>query len=168
MPLLLRTIRKSKWYGHEGVPWLPDGELQADALDDLKTTNNILSVWVVDDDRENLEQVVIAQAACRDSFAHVDYALFDQQILSELGIKFEPSPGETPDEEANSNWHIDLTELTASQRFKLATTIMAEADRKRFPKKDIEEQIIEAVWSKQLNLKKMHKKLQEKIQAQIS
>ncbi len=166
MPFLLRTIRKPKWYNHEGTPWLVEGELQADALDDLKTINNTLSVWWVDDSQKNLERVVIAFAANRDSFAQVDYALFDKQILSDLNIKFEKSSGDTPDGEVNK-WHLDLVELTASKRFSLAMTIMVQAQKERISKKAIEERIIEAVKSKQLSLDKMHKNLQTKIRPQI-
>ena len=166
MPFLFRTIRKSKWYNHEGTLWLPEGELQADALDDLKTTNNTLSVYWVDDSQENLERVVIAFAANRDSFAQVDYALFDKQILSDLNIEFDKSPGDTPDEEVNK-WHLDLVELTASKRFELAMKIMVQAQKRRIPKKTIEKRIIKAVKSKQLSLDKMHQNLQTKIRPQI-
>jgi ribosome recycling factor len=167
VPFLLRTIRKSKWYNHEGTSWLAEGELQADALDDLKTINNSLSVWLVDDNRENLEQVVIAFAANRSDLAQVDYVLFDKKILSDLNIKFEKSPGDTPNEEVNLNWHMDLVELTASKRFELAMTIMAKAEKARVSKKTIERQILEAVKSKQLNLDKMDDTLQTKIRPQI-
>ena len=66
MPLFLRIIRKAKWYKNEQVPWLPEGELQADTLTDLSTKSNELSVWHIEDDRSNLEQVVTALAAGRD------------------------------------------------------------------------------------------------------
>ena len=87
MPFILRTIRKSKWYKHERVPWLVEGELQADALGDLRTSDNELSVWLVEDDESNLEQVVTALAVTRQRISNVDYALFDLQFLSELNIK---------------------------------------------------------------------------------
>jgi hypothetical protein len=166
VPFLLRTIRKSKWYNSEGTPWLVEGELQSDALDDLKTTDNTLSVWSVDDNKEKLERIVIAFAANRNSFAQVDYALFDQQILADLNIKSKESPGDTPDEEANK-WHIDLVELTASKRFELAMTIMIKGQKERIPQKKIERGILEAVRSKQLNFNKMDANLQTKIRSQI-
>ncbi len=45
MPLFLRKIRKAKWYKINGAAWLPAGEFQADALSDLGTKDNTLSVW---------------------------------------------------------------------------------------------------------------------------
>jgi hypothetical protein len=112
---------------------------------------------------------VVAFAANRDRLAHLDYALFDKQILSELNIKFEKSPGDTPDEEANSNWHIDLVELTASKRLELAMTIMAKAEKNRLQQKIIQGLILEAVTSEQISLDKIRsEKLQTKIQTLIS
>ena len=168
MPLLLRTIRKAKWYSNENTSWLTEGELQADALNDLRTQHNKLSVWSIDDSQENLERVAVAYAANRETFSNVDYALFDSQILSELRIKFEKSPGGTPDDEVNSNWHIDLVELTASKLLKLAMAIMENDQIKRIPQKTIEKWILEAVNSKQLALDRMPDKLQTKIRNRMS
>ena len=50
MPCILRQIRKAKWYKHPNVPWLNEGELQADALADLITKDNTLSVWMLEDE----------------------------------------------------------------------------------------------------------------------
>jgi hypothetical protein len=44
VPFFLSKIRKSKWYKHNDVPWLAEGELQADALGDLATNANALSL----------------------------------------------------------------------------------------------------------------------------
>jgi hypothetical protein len=43
--LVLRKIRKSKWYKSGSVPWLEEGDLRADALSDLATKGNKLSVY---------------------------------------------------------------------------------------------------------------------------
>lgn len=50
MALVLRKIRKSKWYKSGSVPWLEEGDLRADALSDLATKGNKLSVYLVDGD----------------------------------------------------------------------------------------------------------------------
>lgn len=96
MPLVLRKIRKSKWYKTERVSWLEEGQLQADALADLKTTNNELSVWHIEDDKSNLEEVVAALAANCDDVSNLDYALFDQQLLSEIDIRIKATKGGSP------------------------------------------------------------------------
>ena len=83
MPFVLRKIRKSKWWKHPGVPWLAHSDLQADALGDLQTSSNQLSVYHIEDDKSNLEQIVTALAASRDTIANLDYALLDLQIVTD-------------------------------------------------------------------------------------
>lgn len=150
MPLVLRTIRKAKWYRHEGVSWLEEGELQADALGDLVTKNNELSVWIIRDDESNLEQVVAAMAATRHHLSNFDYALFDLQHLSDLNIRMQHTRGESPDEQANA-WHRDLIELSASKIMQLAKIIMEEAERRRVSEKQIRRMIIRAVNADQID-----------------
>jgi hypothetical protein len=84
MPFFLRTIRKARWYNVEGVSWLEKGDIQADPLADLNTKGNELSVWLVENDRSNLEQVVTALAATRTDISNLDYALLDVRLLPEL------------------------------------------------------------------------------------
>lgn len=154
MPFLLRTIRKAKWYKNENVPWLAEDELQADALADLSTKDNELSVWHIEDDRSNLEQVVTALAAGRDYIANLDYALFDQQILSAINIKIKDTKGGSPDEKVNS-WHRDLVELSATKLMELAKAIQTKAVKERVLPKDIVRLIKQAVESGRINRAKL-------------
>ena len=140
MPLWLRKISKSRWYGHEAHPWLPNGSLeadaiQADAMSDLKTENNALSVWRINDDRTNLEQIIIALAAKLSKPTHLDYALFDQQFLVNNEFKIEQVPGETPCAAANS-CHFHLTELSVHKLTEVAELIKGKAERNRCTKKE--------------------------------
>lgn len=150
MPLVLRTIRKAKWYKHENVPWLEEGELQADALGDLATKNNELSVWIIQDDESNLEQVITAMAATCHHLSNFDYALFNLEHLSDLDIRMRRTRGESPDEQANA-WHRDLIELSASKIMQLAQIIMKEAARHRIPEKQIGRMITRAVDNDQID-----------------
>lgn len=125
MPFILRKIRKSKWYKNEGVPWLEKNDLQADALNDLQTKGNNLSVWHIEDDKSNLERVITALAANSDNISNFDYVLLEINKLSKLGIKIiENSEGaKTPDNEANRLWHCHITELSLKKLLKLINTI---------------------------------------------
>ncbi len=127
MPYLLRKIRRNKWYRE---PWLDEGDLQADALADLRTTGNKLSVWFVNDDYSNLDRIAAALAAASDHVSNLDYALIDFDVFPELGIRVEQSDGETPDKIASRKWHHDLVELTASNLMELATVIQSHDDRR--------------------------------------
>lgn len=63
MPLILRKIEKGRWNSDpQAVPWLPPGEVQAQALLDLAPKDNGLSVWLIEEDRSNLDRVVAALA----------------------------------------------------------------------------------------------------------
>ena len=90
---------------------------------DLEPDNNTLSVWYIEDDRSNLERVAVALASTRDTFSNFDYALVDEQLLSALNIKVVQTDGITPDQEANTQWHRDLVELSDADLIALARTI---------------------------------------------
>lgn len=155
MPLVLRKIRKSKWYKHEGVAWLAEGELQSDALTDLSTNNNELSVWYIKDDKSNLARIVAALAANSDHVSNLDYALFNEQVLSEIGIKVEKRKGATIDEEANTSWHCELVELSASRLMELAKAILTKAEKKRVQEKEVRELIKQSLNSGHIDKTKL-------------
>src|SRR5882672_947819 len=104
MPLLLRTVRENRWYKSEAAPWLETGDVPADPLGDLATSQNRLSVWEVADDRSNVERIVRAVAIGRDKIAAMGYVLFDSELLPAVGIRTEVEGGGTADEAANA-WH---------------------------------------------------------------
>jgi hypothetical protein len=135
LSLVLRKIRKSKWYRHDGVNWLPDNSLQADTLVDLKTQNNALSIYLVQDDESDLERLIAALAATGDNLANFDYALFDEAILREANLKIRSQPGGTPDQIVNAIQHRDLIELTTDGVLLLARAIR---DGRRERKMDAE------------------------------
>ena len=86
MAFLLRKIRKPRWYKQD-LPWVAANDIQPDPLGDLTTSENKLSVWYVKDDKSNLDQVLAAIAASSGSLSNLDYALFNEHILSELKIE---------------------------------------------------------------------------------
>jgi hypothetical protein len=122
VPLLLRGIRKRRWSTDASISRLSDGEIQADAFGDLSTSNNTLSVWYVEDDKSNLNEVITSLASNRDTISNLDYVLFNIDLVSSIGINIEKNSGATPFETAN-HWHRDLTMLTASKLFKLVDII---------------------------------------------
>ncbi|MGB0383435.1 MAG: hypothetical protein ACPGWR_01305 [Ardenticatenaceae bacterium] len=164
MAFLLRKIRKAKWYKHQGVPWLDEGELQADALEDIATKGNELSVWYIEDDESNLEEVVTALAASGDVVANLDYALFDLQLITTLNIKIRQSPGITPDDTVNALWHRDLYNLSASKIMGLADMILTQAQIRRVPKKKLLAMIAQAVSTGRIDRRKLRPRMAAKIE----
>ena len=153
MPFLLRTVRKARWYQHphKEYPWLVAGELQADALLDFVTEHNSLSVWVIDDNRENLLRVIAALAANRDKPSNLDFALIDERTVSDFVISVEETPGDTADDEVNK-WHLDLVKLTVSKLVKL---VNATKTPERVPAKNVSRLIIDSVTSSHIDTAKV-------------
>lgn len=138
----------TRWY-NERPSWLREDDISADPLGDLATNENTLSVWHVEEDKSNLDQVVTALAASSDNISNLDYALFDRELLSEFSIKINPSQGGSPDEKTNTFWHFDLIELSALKLVELAKAMLVKAERKQVSEKMILQLIAQAIVSKQ-------------------
>src|SRR5712671_3199685 len=87
MATVLRKIdHKQLWNKKpEGdiASWLPEGQLPADALQDIPTDSNRLSVFLLQDGAPaTLERVIGALAAKRDYLAKFDYVLFGVALLA--------------------------------------------------------------------------------------
>lgn len=165
MPLVLRKIRKSRWYKHnkESLPWLPEDDIQADSLADLSTKNNELSAWHIEDGKSNLERIVTALAAKCEHLSNLDYAIFDMQILIENNFKVRKSKGDSADEEANNVWHLDLYEFSAFRLAELAKRILNEGEIKRIQEKTILNLIIKAVTAGQIDRDSLSESISSKI-----
>lgn len=143
MPFVLRKLdRKAAFYPIDGIP---DGDVQADALSDLRTRANALSVWLVDEDRGNLHRIVAALAAGRMQLAKLDYALIDQRALEALDIQVVPKGGLSCDVEANARWHRDILELSGAKLVELAAALQTEAALERVQKSDVRAHIVHSI-----------------------
>lgn len=125
MTLILRKVKKPRWLkDDDNLRWLAKEEPQADALRDLETSENKLSVWLVADDETNLHDVVIALISTGDLVSKFDYVLVEYKVLEKIGIKIEHVEGQTPYKQANK-WHANLYELSAAQLFQLAREVQS-------------------------------------------
>ena len=149
MTLVLRTIRKSSWYS-ENYPWLPNNDFPADPVTDLRTTDNSLSVWEIDEDRSNLQRVVTALAGNRDRIEKIDYVIFAKRTIADVSIKTKKSKGGTSDEGVNG-WHLDLVEISAKKLLSLAKAIYDEGERYRILGKKIEKLLGDGIKSGQID-----------------
>ena len=154
----LRKIRKQKWE-RDGATWLAPDALQADALGDLRTNENSLSIFLVNPNRNNLERVIAAMAATTDSLSNFDYALVPFSVVESGGFNVVNVPGDTPDDGVNQA-HRDLAELSAQQLLDLATLIQSQAiERKRISHKDVKRFINRALSAGELNRSKLNAKI---------
>lgn len=115
MPFLLRKIKKNKWYKSNLPLWLGNNDIQADTLCDLKTDNNNLSLYYIDDDKSNLKKVVSAIASTRDSFSIFEYMLIDEKYLCRMNIKISSTIGKTNNQEVDKYWHRDVIDLSGNK-----------------------------------------------------
>jgi len=142
-----------------------DEQIRNGPLRDFVLENSTLSVWYIEDDRSNLEQVAVALASTRDSFSNFDYALIDEALLITINIKIEQTDGATPDQEANTRWHRDLVELADSKLIDLVRTIAEKGETARIPEKKMAVLIQQAVAARHLDRTKLKKGLAAKLKA---
>ena len=147
MPLALRTVRGPRWDRQAVLrqQWLPHGEIGADLLGDLNTNDNAISIWHIEDDRSNLNRVLVALAATKEHLSNVDFLLFDQTILDRLNLCVEQSSGETADETVNGQWHQDVRQLSASRLVALAAQMLINGELHRVQKKRLTELLGDAI-----------------------
>jgi hypothetical protein len=149
MPLLLRTVRENRWHKSEATQWLDKGDVPADPLADLQTTQNRLSVWEVAVDRSNVERIVRAMAVGRDRIADMGYVLFDSSLLSTAGITHQVERGTTPDEGANG-WHLHLVDLSGNKLVMLTKLILENGESGTLLKKRLEELVDDGIRQREL------------------
>lgn len=143
MEFILRKLdRRAAFYP---LDWIQEGDVAADALSNLRTTGNTLSVWQIDENRTNLDRVVAALAAGRMKLDKFDYALIDRQALEPLGIRLVKEAGGSSDQDANARWHHDITGLSGSTLLELAYTLQTRAEFKRIHKKNVRNLIVASI-----------------------
>ena len=102
----------------------------------LMTSQNRLSVFVLDRADGQTEWVVAALAVTRDSLAHLDLAMAPEEVLARCDIRRDRVQGQTPDPDVN-DWHEDLVELTAGKIARLAAAIKSEGEIRRYNLKKV-------------------------------
>ena len=123
MARFMRVVRQGRWSRPTWIS-LNATEWQADALGDLQTSKNELSLFLVDT-QEATNHVVAGLAANRQNVANVDYAIIDDTLLSTLNLRTIQKDAETPHFIANQ-LHYNIENLTAKGIFKIMQSISAE------------------------------------------
>ena len=152
MPYLLRKIRRVRWDPEltKEIPGLASNECPSDCLADLNTAECNLSVWQINDDRSNLDDVVVALGSNCDRITNLDYALIDREKVEAIS-KLKKTVGQSPHNKANDNWHWDLIGLSVERLRQLAELMYGEAVRVRITRKDVENLVRKALDQRQLD-----------------
>lgn len=169
MSLILRIIRKNRWYTDDEYAWLEENEIPSDTLGDLITQNNELSVWLIDDQLSNLDRLIAALASNRDKLDKLDYLLFSAEILDQVEIEYHETDGLLPDIYAN-NWHLSLVNLSAGKVADLAKYIWFSptTQKKRILKKRVGDLIINSVNEGNIPVDQLRTKLQDEIKDRLT
>ncbi|WP_421827061.1 hypothetical protein [Larkinella sp.] len=162
MSLLVRKIARSKWYNKKQNI---DIDTPADAISScLRTQNNTLSVWRIEDESE-VKEAILAIISNQDQLDTIDIVILKETYLSENSIQIETTKGETPVKEL-VNIHRDLSQLTYSKLGIIAKHITdQEATFKRITVKDSKQIILEAIEKKRLSIDDLKVKVRMKIAA---
>lgn len=131
MATFLRVVQKNRWHPETGWNGWQTGDIQGDALLDLQTKGNALSVYDVEGGLD-AERIVVALAAGRQFLSTLDYVVFDDAPLASSSIDVVQTSGDTPDSVVNLV-HYDLKNLTVGKVVRLAR-IVSGNDRKRITK----------------------------------
>ena len=163
MPFLLRAINNVRRW--DKVAWLEEGKGQAMALLDLKPEENKLSFWHVESNESNLNIVIAAIIAGKDDCPQAfDYALFDQSLLEETGVRIEHTPGHSFHKEADKYWHRDTTKLSADNVAEIVNIIMIHNGiRPRIHRSSITQILIEERDSGMIDIAALKKKSKQKL-----
>ena len=117
----LRRIDPTSWIRE--ADWLRQEDVPADALRDLRSKNNALSVWQVEmNTPEVIERIAAAMTLTAQRIDHFVYKLIDSKEIACAHIATHLVNGETPDDSINS-WHCNLEQMTAQNVADLARII---------------------------------------------
>jgi hypothetical protein len=156
--LLIKVNSKTRWYRSERPSYIGEDDIPANCLLDLRPKDNALSLWLIEEYEENLQNVVTALAAsCQypDSF---DFLLFDASLIQEQYLQLLCTPGKTPLSRANQ-WHRDLVELSAKKLVNLAVAIYFRCEARRIFKNQIKSWLTESLKAGVLEAAKLDAKM---------
>ena len=123
MCYFVRKITLSKWPKQPEDISLDIHKLRADAIADVRTFNNCLSIWNVASDSDsaiNEAVLALATASGQTSFDKMDFVIFTGSDLSLKGLRLESADGDTAVTKLR-NTHYNIVGLT----YDSLTTVMS-------------------------------------------
>ncbi len=166
MSSILRVVRRARWR-NDAFTQLTWNAFPADPLGDMATTENALSVWLIERDKSNLDEVLTAVAASRERVSNIDFVLIPYQELAELIDKYNAIisevPGKTPHLIANI-WHRDLSNLTGNKLLAIAKYFYRyRQDVDRYMPQTVKELLINAYNNDLIEKNKLQPSLREEL-----
>lgn len=163
--LLVRKISRGKW-PEECI--CPIEQLRADALSDLRTSGDTLSVWKINDIND-MDNAVLALAASSktEEIEHVHVIWTEEENLKNKGINLDGTQkGDTIVVDLQDK-HINLIKLNYSFLGIIASIIMQELSQdhaRRFPKAYVKNLLVQAYIDKRISQEICTEKLLKQLQ----
>lgn len=143
--ILVRKIARAKW--PEEICSI--NMLSGDAISDLRTTNNTISLWRVDSEAELLTAMLALAASSKSSkIENVSLVWFPEEALLDRNIQLDTdSPGDTIVSDL-AQFHRDACKITYKSLGDLAVLIMTELIQekhyKRFGRAEVKQALVNA------------------------
>lgn len=164
MAYLVRKVSRAKWPDDMCNP----SEIPGDAISELRTTKNTLSLWRIEDESD-LKSAALALAASSSTskIEQVSVVWIPEELFAKNGIQLDDSsPGDTVVFDL-ANTHRDLCNVTYSTLGDVAQIIMnaivKEGHYRRFKKSEIKEALVKAYTEERIKEEKCQKELIEEI-----
>ena len=145
MAILVRKIARAKWPEES----CSINMLSGDAISDLRTTNNTISLWRVDSEAELLTAMLALAASSKSSkIENVSLVWFPEEALLNRNIQLDTdSPGDTIVSDL-AQFHRDACKITYKSLGDLAVLIMTELIQekhyKRFGRAEVKQALVNA------------------------
>ena len=162
MPILVRRISRAKW---DNV--YENGDVDADAITQcLRTTNNELSTWLIDDINE-IEKAILAlvSGGKQENLNTIHIIYFDEADIQNAGLELKITAGDTVAKELIEK-HRDISELTYSKLASVKNIVLDCLEKDRFKtvtKGEIKGILLKSIEDNILKLEDLHEKLSESL-----
>ena len=162
MALLVRKVEMSKWRQND---ILNGADVSADAITNcLRTTNNKISVWMIDDE-ENIEDAVLAIVSHSEHLDSIDIVKIGLETVSDRKLKLTNSPGLTPYSAYIGN-HYDIEELSYRSLGTLASILVQcfiDGNDMRFTRGKLKSLLVNGIGSGKINKEDLNTRLLNKL-----
>lgn len=167
--LLIRMLSSiHKWDGSVTIN-RRDATICGDAIGDLRTVQNKLSVWKGDTE-EDINDAIVALALNRDDVCKIDYLILEEDKIAKMAINIvDDQPGRADglnNDDAILLKHRDLVEIDYKRLGLLAKYMTdiakIEKNRKSMTKKEVKDLLNKYKDESRIQLDSMNKKLRDR------
>ncbi len=162
MSLLVKKIEKGKWLQNDIVR---GEDISADAITNcMKTTNNTLSMWRIDDEGQ-IDEAVLAIVSAHQHLDAFDVVWVKINQLEEYGISMQDTPGITPIADLVDS-HVNIVNLTYRSLGKVANCIVkcfSDSSVKRYTYGSLKKLLQRAIESERLEVERIAPSVAEKL-----